>query len=447
MSNTIRIKKGLDIKLRGKAEPIVKNSGFSATYAIKPSDFKGLVPKLSVKADDIVKAGTPLIYDKYNPAVQFVSPVSGKVVNINRGDHRKILEIIVEADNKNESVDFLVSGWKTSDRESIIKTLLDSGLWPYFIQRPFGIIAKPTDTPRDIFVSGFDSAPLAPDFDFIIGNETSAFQTGLDVLAKLTSGKLFLGLRAGSKLAEMKGVEVTYFEGPHPAGNVGIQIHHLKPINKGEAVWTLTPQAVLFIGRLFTNGKVDFSETIALSGSEVNEPCYLKTIAGAEIASLVGGKTKREVKERIISGNVLTGTKCDSNGYLGFYHNQITVIPEGDNYEFVGWAMPRFDKFSVSRAYFSWLTPGKTYRADANLNGEERAYVMTGQYEKVLPMEILPVHLIKSIMADDIDKMEQLGIYEVIEEDLALCEFVCTSKIEVQQILRKGIDLVVKELG
>lgn len=447
MSNTIRIKKGLDIKLQGKAELVVETPLSSATFAIKPSDFKGLVPKLSVKADDIVKAGTPIIHDKYNPEIQFVSPVSGKVVNINRGDHRMILEVIIESDNKNDSIEFNVSGWKSAGREEIIKQLLDSGLWPYIIQRPFGLIAKPSDTPRDIFVSGFDSAPLAPDFDFIVGTETAAFQTGLEVLSKLTSGKVFLGLRNGSKLSSMKGVEINYFEGPHPAGNVGIQIHHLKPIDKGINVWTLSPQAVLFIGRLFTNGKLDFSETIAITGSEVKSPCYLKTISGAEINSLVAGRTKKEVNERIISGNVLTGVKSDSNGYLGFYHNQITVIPEGDNYEFMGWAMPRFNKFSVSRAYFSWLNPGKKYRADANLNGEERAYVMTGQYEKVLPMEILPVHLLKAIMAEDFDKMEQLGIYEVTEEDMALCEYVCTSKIEVQQILRKGISMVVKELG
>jgi len=447
MSNTIKIKKGLDIRLKGKAELVIRATKQSATFAIKPSDFKGFFPKLSVKTDDIVKAGTPLLYDKFNPEIVVVSPVHGRVAFINRGDQRKIMNVVIEPDGKEEFEEFPVANWKETERDSIIKLLLNSGLWPFIIQRPFGIIAKPTDQPRDIFISGFDSAPLSPEIDFIIGDETPTFQIGLDVLAKLTTGKLYLGLRPASKLSKLSGVQINHFEGPHPASAVGIQIHNLKPLNKGDIVWTINPQAVLFIGRLFKTGKLDFSQTIALTGSEVIAPCYLKTILGSEINSLVDEKTKNEVTERIISGNVLTGTKTDRSDYLGFYHNQITVIPEGNEYEFVGWAMPRLNKFSMSHAYFSWLMPGKTYRADANLNGEERAYVMTGQYEKVLPMDILPVHLIKSILADDIDKMEQLGIYEVIEEDLALCEYVCTSKTEVQKILRKGINLVVKELG
>jgi Na+-transporting NADH:ubiquinone oxidoreductase subunit A len=447
MSKTIKIKKGLDIKLKGMAELSIGGEITSTLYGIEPANFLGLIPKLSVKPDEYVKIGTPLFYDKNQPEVKITSPVSGKVVAINRGDRRKILDIEIESDNKFESEQFSIGELSSINRDSIKEVLLSSGLWPYLIQRPFGIIAKPSDTPRDIFVSGFDSAPLAPSYDFSLANDLKSFQKGIDVLAKLTDGKVYLGVRSGSKLAEVKNAEVNVFDGPHPAGNVGIQIHHLKPINKGDKVWTVDPQAVVFIGRLFSDGKLNFSKIVSLTGSEVKNPMYYKTVVGVKASPIVSGKTEASGKERIIAGNVLTGKKMNADDYLNFYANQITVIPEGDNYEFLGWAMPRFNKFSFSRAYFSWLTPGKTYRADANLNGEERAYVMTGQYEKVLPMDILPVHLIKSIMADDIDKMELLGIYEVIEEDLALCEYVCTSKIEVQHILRKGIDLIVKELG
>jgi len=447
MSKTIKIKKGLDIKLKGKAELITEVADRSATFAVKPSDFQGLIPKLCIKADEQVKAGTPLFYDKNHPEIKFTSPVSGKVVLINRAERRRILEVVVESDEKFESEHFPVSDLRTVDSETVKQILLDSGLWPFILQRPFGIIANPNDRPRDLFISGFDSAPLAVDYEYTLSNELDFIQAGITALSKLTDGKIYLGLRPGSKFASLNGVETVLFEGPHPAGNVGIQIHHIKPINKGEVVWTLPLQALVFIGKLMKTGALDLTKTIVLAGSEVKKPAYCKTVSGVEISSLIKGKTKEETKERIISGNVLTGTKVDKESYLGFYHNQVTVIPEGDHYEFIGWFKPRFNKFSVSRAYFSWLTPGKTYRADANLNGEERAYVMTGQYEKVLPMEILPVHLIKATMADDIDKMEQLGIYEVVEEDLALCEYVCTSKIEVQKIVRKGIDLIVKELG
>ncbi len=447
MSKTIKIRKGLDIRLKGVAELTIGGTLVSGLYGIRPSDFPGFTPKLEVKPDDIVKAGTPVLYDKNQPEIKITSPVSGKVVMINRGERRKILEIAIESDGKFDSEDFQVGEISLSDREKIKEVLLSSGLWPFLIRRPYGIIAGVNETPRDIFISGFDSAPLAPDYEFTLSNDMGSFQKGVDVLSKLTDGKVFLSIRSGSILSGIKGAEINYFEGPHPSGNAGIQIHHLKPVNKGDVVWTINPQAVVFIGRLFETSKLDMSKTVVLSGSEVNKPKYYKTVSGVQIQTLAEGKTVNKLKERIISGNVLTGAKVDLDDYLGFYDNQITIIPEGDEYEFLGWAMPRLNKFSMSRTYLSWLQKGKSFRADANINGEERAYVMTGQYEKVLPMEILPVHLIKSIMAEDIDKMEQLGIYEVIEEDLALCEFVCTSKTEVQAILRKGINLMMKELG
>jgi Na+-transporting NADH:ubiquinone oxidoreductase subunit A len=321
-------------------------------------------------------------------------------------------------------------------------------MWPFIKRRPYGVIASPNEKPISIYISTFDTAPLAPDYNFVLKGQLGSFQTGINALAKLTSGKVYLGLNQDSTFADIKNVLANKFDGPHPAGNVGIQIHNTNPINKGDVVWTVNVQDVLFIGRLFETGKVDFTKIIALTGSEVENPKYYKTVLGTPVAILTDRKLKKaDYKQRIISGNVLTGTKVKTQGYVGFYDSQVTVIPEGDNYEFLGWAKPRLNKFSMSHSYFSWFTPGKIYKPDANLNGEERAFVVTGQYDKVVPMDILPVHLIKAIIADDIDKMEQLGIYEIIEEDFALCEFVCTSKIEVQKIIRDGINLMIKELG
>jgi Na+-transporting NADH:ubiquinone oxidoreductase subunit A len=322
-------------------------------------------------------------------------------------------------------------------------------MWPFIKRRPYGILAKPDETPKAVFISCFDSSPLAPDFNFILKGEEKVFQTGINALSKLTSGKVHLGLPAGVDhvCRNMAHAEITFWDGPHPAGNVGIQIHHTDPVMKGDVVWTISAPDVAIIGRLFETGRPDFTRTIALAGSEVAKPCYYQTIPGAAISSLTHGKLTPGNDKRVISGNVLTGKKIPADGFLGFYDSLVSVIPEGKYYEFLGWAMPRTNMFSMSHAYFSWLNPGKSFAPDANLHGERRAYVMTGQYEKVLPMDLLPVLLIKSILAEDIDKMERLGIYEVIEEDLALCEFVCTSKMEVQDILRKGINLMMKELG
>jgi Na+-transporting NADH:ubiquinone oxidoreductase subunit A len=449
MSKVINLKRGLNIRLKGVAEKVLENAGSSARYALKPADFPGLVPKLTIKVDQEVKAGEPLFFDKYNPEILFTSPVSGKVVAVNRGERRKILEVIVEADGKGDSATFKKADPQSLSVAGIKEQLLSSGMWPFIKQRPYGVFAKPADTPGNIFISCFDTAPLAPDYDFILKNEIASFQTGINALAKLTNGKIYLGLPAGgtSIFANIKNVEAVQFAGPHPAGNVGIQIHHISSLNKGDLAWTIKPQEVVFIGRLFETGKVDFSKTIVLSGSEVKSPRYLKTILGAGIPSLVNGKTKQKTNERIISGNVLTGTKVTADNYLGFFHDQITVIPEGDEYEFMGWADPGLGKFSASKTYISKLFPKKEYVINANMHGSERAFVLSGQYEKYLPMDILPVYLLKSILANDIDKMEQLGVYEVIEEDFALCEYVCTSKIEVQKILRQGINTMIKELG
>ncbi len=450
MSKVIKLKRGLNIRLKGEAELVLENAGTSDRYALKPTDFPGLVPKLTAKVDQEVKAGEPLFFDKYNPSILFTSPVSGKVIAVNRGERRKILEVIVESDGKGNAVELGKAEPQSLSAEAIKELLLKSGIWPFIKQRPYGSFAKPADTPQNIFISCFDSAPLGPDYEFILSKETASFQTGINALAKLTSGKVYLGVKATSAndiFSKVKNVEVVAFDGPHPAGNVGIQIHHIAPLNKGDLAWTIKPQEVVFIGRLFETGKVDFSKVVALTGSEVKAPKYVRTTVGASVASLVKGKTLQKNNERIISGNVLTGNKVDADNFLGYFHDQVTVIPEGDEYEFMGWADPGFGKFTASKTYFSKLFPKKEYVLNANLHGGERAFVLSGQYEKFLPMDILPVYLLKSILAGDIDKMEQLGIYEIIEEDLALCEYACTSKVKVQNVVRQGLDVMIKELG
>jgi Na+-transporting NADH:ubiquinone oxidoreductase subunit A len=446
MADTIKIKKGLNINLLGEAKKSI--SLYNAKeYAIKPTDFIGVFPRLLVKEGDAVKAGSPIFHDKFKEKVVFVSPVSGTIKQIKRGDKRVLEEIIILTDEKNDSIEFGKHDPNTMDRTSIIEFLIQCGIWPMVRQRPYSVIANPEDTPKSIFISAFDSSPLAPDLSMIIKDDLNNFKTGLDVLAKLTSGKVHLGLPEGrSELAGIKGVETTFYSGPHPAGNVGIHIHKLNPINKGEVVWTVNAQDVVIIGRLFQEGKYDSSIVIALTGSEIKNPQYFKTLKGAYIKDLLKDNlTSQNV--RFISGNVLTGTKVKQDGYLGFYHQQITVIPEGNYYEFFGWALPGLNKFSFSKSFFSYLSPNKKFRFDTNLHGGERALVMTGQYEQVLPMDVLPMQLIKSCIIEDIEQMEKLGIYEVDEEDFALIEFIDTSKTDIQKIIRNGLDLLRKEMN
>ena len=445
MSKIIKLCKGLDINLQGAAELKTTELPLASEYAVSPLDFEGVTPKMLVKVGDAVKAGTALFFNKNNPSVVFTSPVSGTVTAVNRGEKRRILSVTVAADAATAYEEFETLDVEKASREEIVSLLLKSGLWTLIIQRPYGIIANPDDAPKSIFVSAFDSAPLAPQYDYVLAGEQSALQKGFDVLRRLTDGKVHLSYHASAAVPAINGVELHAFKGKHPAGNVGVQIHHIDPINKGEKVWTVNYADVAIIGRLFLNGKVDMTRTIAVTGSEVSAPCYCKVVAGAKIDSILKGQVAADAHARYISGNVLTGRNIGAEGHLGYYANQLTVIPEGDDYELLGWAMPRFSKFSVSRAYFSWLCPRKKYALDTNMNGEERAFVVTGLYEKYLPMDIYPMHLLKAIMAGDLDKMEALGIYEVVEEDFALCEFVDPSKTEMQQIIRNGINLMIKE--
>lgn len=446
----IKIKKGLDIKLKGHAAEQVVAGCRSEIYSICPEDYHGIIPKLVIKPGDRVLAGTPLLVDKNCPEIQFVAPVSGEIIAVNRGERRKILDIQIKADSEIEYVNFGSKNIASMNADEVKASMLQMGLWGFVKQRPYDVIANPTDLPRDIFVTGFDSAPLAPNMDFVIKGEEANFQLAINALNKLTSGKVYLSIRPGSKLASIKGAEIITVEGPHPAGNVGVQISNVSPVNKGEVVWTLNGFDLIIIGRALAQGKTDFTRVIPVAGSEVAKAVYTKAIIGASIASIVTDKVKKDkISLRYISGNVLTGKKVTTTGFLSPYAQQVTIIPEGDDvHELFGWAMPGFGKYSVNRSFFTWLFGAKKeYRIDARLRGGRRAIIMSNEYDRVLPMDILPEFLIKAVLAFDIDKMENLGIYEVAPEDFALCEFVDTSKLEIQHIIRTGLDQLRKEMN
>lgn len=451
MSKFIKLKKGFDINLVGKAEKKFAEVDQPETFAYKPTNFHGILrPKLLVNEGDMVKAGTPILFDKKNDKVMHVAPVSGEVVEIKRGDKRKLLEIVILADKKIESIEYKkhsVSDITNLSKEDAKDHILKSGTWLNIIQRPYGVIADPEEAPKAIFISAFDSHPLAPDYDMLYKGNEHNFQAGIDVLKKFTDGAIHLNIHGESEVSQLfshaKNVQLNKFSGPHPAGNVGVQIHHLNPINKGDIVWTINPYGVIQIGKLFLEGVYDASKVIALTGSEVTQPQYYKSYIGASIKKMIENNIKGE-NVRYISGNVLTGEKIAKDGYIGFYDHQVTVIPEGNYYEMLGWIKPTTNKLSFQRAFglLSFLNKKKEYVIDTNTKGEPRAFVQSGVFEKVLPMDILPTHLLKAIIAEDFDEMEALGIYEVIEEDLALCEFVDVSKHEVQSIIREGLDLV-----
>ena len=464
MANVIKIKKGLDIKLKGKPLERLLSGDISTSYAIVPDNYNGITPKVIARVGDKVKAGTVLVIDKNYNEIKIVSPVSGEVIAVNRGEKRKILSIVVKPDGEKMFEDFGKKKVSALSEAEIKDAILNAGLWPFIKQRPYDIVARPNEEPRDIFVSAFYSAPLAPNFDYIVKGQEDDFQTGLDALAKLTKGTLYVGLRKGSavKIANsnnnpkandsIANIEVHEVEGPHPAGNVGIQINRIKPINKGDVAWTVRPDDVILIGRLFNKGKADFTRLVAITGSEVEETGYIKATAGCKIDSLIEDRKiiAGNYHYRIISGNVLTGTKVSYEDYLGFYDNQITVIPDGDDrHEFFGWASLGFDKFTVGNtfvsSYLGFLK--REYVIDARLKGGRRAMIMSNEYDKVFPMDIFPEYLLKAIITFDIDKMENLGIYEVAPEDFALCEVVDTSKIEIQKIVRNGLDLLYKEMN
>lgn len=448
MANVIKLRKGLNINLKGKAAAevvAVKEPGF---YAIAPDDFTGVTPKVVVKEQEYVMAGGTLFVDKNHPEVKFVSPVSGVVTSVERGARRKVMSITVEAAAEQDYEEFGKQNVSAMNAESVKELLLNAGMFAFIKQRPYDVVADPTVAPRAIFVSAFDSNPLAPEFEIALKGEEANFQTGLDALAKIA--KTYLNISVNQKAATLttaKNVTVTMFDGPHPAGNVGVQINNIAPVNKGETVWTIDPQAVIFIGRLMNTGRVDLTRTVAVTGSEVLKPAYCKLKVGALLTNVFAGNVTSGRELRYISGNPLTGKQITANGFLGAFHSQLTVIPEGnDIHEMFGWIMPRFNEFSTSRSYFSWLMGKKEYTLDARVKGGERHMIMSNEYDRVLPMDILPEYLIKAIIAGDIDRMEQLGIYEVAPEDFAICEFVCSSKVELQRIVREGLDMLRREM-
>ena len=442
----IRLKKGYDILLEGAAEKKISEGG-ATTYAIRPTDFIGMtpIPKLMVEVGQSVNAGDPLFFDKPNPDVLYCAPVSGEVIAINRGEKRSIAEVVILADKTQSSRSYDLPGLN-GNREALVQFLLSSGVWPMIRQRPYNTVANPADTPKSIFISTFDTAPLAPDLNLVVEGRGDDFQKGLDVLSHLTSGKVHLGLDGRSKytpspvFSQAKGVVKHSFNGKHPAGNVSVHIHHVDPVDAHHIVWTLGVQDVLTIGALFNRGQFDTSRVIALSGSELSAPQYVKTHQGAQIGELLKPVLPQEDGKRIIAGDVLSGQQTNTKQYLPYYADQITVIKEGDYVELFGWLLPSLSKPSVSRAFPNFLFPNHTFEANTNMHGEKRAFVVTGQYEDLLPMDIYPQHLMKAILVNDFERMEGLGIYELVEEDVALCEFACTSKQPLQQILRKGLN-------
>ena len=451
MSNNIYLKQGLNIPISGVAAQNTKKVIVPDVVAVKPTDFRGLVPKLLVREGDKVLAGTPVLADKMSQNILFTSPVSGTVAEVVRGEKRKLLEVRIKADEKQEYVDFGVKRVADMSAEQIKEALLAAGLWPALVQRPYGIIANPEVKPKAIFVSAFSTAPLAASPEFTLQNELANIQTAIDALGKLTTDKeVHLSLNSanysGTPFHKLNNVIVHTFTGKHPAGNVGVQIHHISPIRKGETVWTVSLHMLAAIGKLFNTGKYDVRRKIAVTGPKAVNPAYVDAYPGISMKDI---KEFYETPEnlRFLSGDVLTGTNVGAEGFLGFYDNQVTILEEGNKYELLGWAKPFRPKlFSASRTYFSWLTPNKKYDMDTNLHGGPRAFVVNDVYGKVLPMNLYPVYLLKACLAGDIDKMEKFGIYEVLEEDLALCEYVCPSKIDIQQIITDGIALMLKEM-
>ena len=447
----IKIKKGIDIHLVGEAQKEMK-AYEPALYAVKPLDFIGVVPKMHVAEGDDVKVGTVLFHDKKNEGIFFTSPVSGKVKAIVRGEKRVILQVVVESDGKYEAIDFGKAEPSKLTRNEVIEKMVQSGTWTMLRQRPYSTIANPQDEPKCVVVSMFDTAPMAPDNNFIVAGKMESIKAGVEAFAKLTNGMVYLNVNSSETKKALealnfsaKNVSVNEFQGPHPAGNVSTQLNVLSPINKGETVWYTYAQNLVAIGNLFLTGSYDSNRVVAFTGSEVKEPAYYQTRIGADMSGLYSNITSENV--RIISGNVLTGKKINGDNFLGFYDSQISVIPEGDHYQLFGWLAPNFKKFTSTNTMGASLCKKSRKVLDTNLNGGIRPLIMTGNFEKVFPFDIYPMQLIKACIIKDIDQMEELGIYEIDAEDFALCEVIDPSKTPIQQIIREGLELLRKEMN
>ena len=446
MSKNLDLKKGLDIPLKGAAALEVTKKVLPKIVAVKPDDFKGMLPRLLVREGDRVLAGSPVIQDKTHPDWLLTSPASGVVESIVRGEKRKLLAVLIKTDEVQEYVDFGTR--RASDAQSLKKLLQESGLWCAIVQRPYGVIADTQLRPKSIFISSFSTAPLAPDTEFTLGDKFIDFQAGVDALNLLTDGGVHLciskAVYSKSPFHKVENAILHSVSGPHPAGNVGVQISHISPILKGETVWTVSPMMVAAIGHLALSGKLELSRKVAVTGPAAEHPAYVETLPGAPVSEVV--KVAEGV--RVVGGDALSGENLGAEGYLGFFQDQLTLLREGTEREWFGWAKPFRPKVhSSSWCYFSWLTPGKKYDMDTNLHGGPRAFVETKCFEDVTPIDIFPIYLIKACLAGEIEKMEKFGIYEVLPEDLALCDYVDPSKNEIQAIIQKGIDLMIKEMA
>jgi Na+-transporting NADH:ubiquinone oxidoreductase subunit A len=443
----LKIKKGLKLNLKGEAENTIEQAQKSKTVALRPSNFHSLVPKMVVKEGAKLKAGDEVFFSKYSEKTRVVSPVSGTLKEIRRGAKRKILDVIIEADDTFEYKDFGVMDPLKSDSSEVKHRIFSTGLGVFLNQRPYNIPANADDTPKAIYISAYDTAPLTASQEFILKDKVEFFQTGINALTKLTGGNVYLGVdkQSASFLHDIENVEILTITGPHPAGNVGTLIHETEPINRGEKVWTINPEDVAIIGEQFKTGKYNAERTVVVTGTAAKNRKYFKTLIGAEVSSVL---KEFEDNSRIITGNVLTGEKIESDGYLNFFANTLTVIPEGNQHRMFGWVPFKDNNIhSASKTSLSWLFPNKKYEVNTNLNGEERALVVTGEMEEVMPLDIFPMQLIKACMAGDVEKMESLGIYEVAPEDFALVDYTNTSKIEAQEIIRNGLDIMITEVG
>jgi Na+-transporting NADH:ubiquinone oxidoreductase subunit A len=451
MSNDIRIKNGLTINLKGAPENIIKKASFPKFVSINPSNFHLITPKMEVKVGDKVQMGDSVFYSKNNPEIKFCSPVSGAITDIVRGAKRRILEILIKSDDKQKIKKHKISKIESCSRNDVLELLLISGCWPFIKQRPYDIIANPNDTPKSIFISTVSSAPIAADIEIILSDQKEEFKAGLDILNKLCEGDLNVCIEKNhnSFVQEIDNISIHNISGLHPAGNVGVQIHHIDPVNIGEKVWTIGAEDVAIIGKLFLTGLYEPTRTIAVSGPPVKYPQYYKTIVGSKLSNILSDAgINLEDNLRYINGDVLTGYPVNKDNYLGFYNNTLSVLREGNHYRMFGWIPFVNNKVpSIYKTSFSWLFPNKKYDLDTNLNGEERAFVVTGEMESVFPMDIFPMQLLKECMSGNIEKMENLGIYEVAPEDFALIDYSSSSKIEAQKIIREGLDLMISEVG
>lgn len=452
MSNNIVLKRGLDIPIKGEAARETVKMIKPDIIAMKPTDFKGLTPRILVREGDRVSAGSPVMADKNCPDILFTSPVSGTVAGVVRGDKRKLLEVRIKVDDEQSYVDFGVQDAASMSADDVKSLLLRSGLWASLIQRPYGVLADPQVRPRAVFISSFSTAPLAADTDYVLGDCLKDLQAAVNALGKLTDGGVHVSLAAGkgsgSQFGRLENVVFHSISGKHPAGNVGVQISNIAPIRKGETVWTVSPLLLAAIGKLLNTGKLCLARKVAVTGPEAVNPAYVDAVPGICMTELADFCDNSANDVRFISGDVLSGKNVGAEGYLGFFDNQVSLLHEGTEREWFGWIKPfRFEHFSSSRSYFSWLCPNKKYDMNTNTHGGERTFMMSDVYGKVLPMDIFPVYLVKACLAGNLDDMEKFGIYEVLPEDLATCEFVDPSKNDIQSIIESGIDRMIKEMA